>query len=184
MVRVGNELLGHGVAAAQVLGHYAHRQRLTVDVVEVVLQVALLLVEEGLFVGEEQLHVAGLGTVDGGVVDLVEGAVRGGEPYLAGGGVRGGDRVLAAGCPAGLQSGRAKGRAVVVQPAIRTDKRIHAAYSTTKSPFCRRFRCPGGELFSGPDGREVVCCQRGGANLYGVAPRLAPSAGCGASNRL
>ncbi len=89
-----------------------------VDVVEVVLEVALLFAEEGLAVGEEELHVAGLWTVDGGVVDLVEGAVGGGEPDAAGGGVGGGDGVFLAGAPAGFESGCAEGGALVVEPAV------------------------------------------------------------------
>ncbi len=118
MVRVGDELLGDGVAAAEVVGDDADGEGVGVDVVEVVLEVALLFVEEGLLVGEEELHVAGLGAVDGGVVDLVECAVRGGEPDAAGGGVGGGDRVFFGGGPAGFKAGGAKGGAVVVEPAV------------------------------------------------------------------
>ena len=43
MVRVGEELLGDGVAAAEVGRHNADRQRIAIDVVEVVLEVALFL---------------------------------------------------------------------------------------------------------------------------------------------
>ncbi len=89
-----------------------------VDVVEVVLEVALFFVEEGLAVGEEQLHVAGLGAVDGGVVDLVEGAVGDGEPDAAGGGVGGGDGVFFAGGPARFEARSTEGGAVVVEPAV------------------------------------------------------------------
>ena len=74
--------------------------------------------EEGLAVGEEQLHVAGLRAIDGGVVDLVEGAVGDGEPDAAGGGVGGGDGIFSAGGPAGFEAGSSEGGAVVVEPAV------------------------------------------------------------------
>ncbi len=118
VVGVGDELFGDGVAAIEVGGGDADGEGVGVDVVEVVLEVALLFVEEGFAVGEEELHVAGLGAIDGGVVDLVEGAVGDGEPDAAGGGVGGGDGVLSAGGPARFEAGSTKGRAVVVEPAV------------------------------------------------------------------
>ena len=47
------------------------------------LQVALLFVEEGLPIRDEELHIANLWTVDRGVVDFVQNAVRQGEPDTA-----------------------------------------------------------------------------------------------------
>ena len=128
VVRVGDELLGDGVAAAEVGRHDANRQRVGVDVVEVVLEVALFFMEKGFAVGEEQLHVAGLRTVDGGVVDLVERAVGDGEPDAAGGGIGGGDRVFPARSPAGFEAGGSEGRTIVVQPAVRIVQCAHARY--------------------------------------------------------
>ena len=128
VVGVGDELLGDGIAALEVVGLDADGEGLGIDVVEVVLEVALLLVEEGLAVGEEQLHVAGLGAIDGGVVDLVEGAVGEGEPDAAGGGVGGGDGVLAAGGPARFEAWCTEGGAVVVEPTVGGSENIHWNY--------------------------------------------------------
>ena len=50
-----------------------------------VLQVALLFMEEGLPIGDEELHIANLWAVDRGVIDFVQNAVRQGEPDTAGG---------------------------------------------------------------------------------------------------
>ena len=141
MVGVGDELLGDGVAAIEVAGDDADGERVGVDVVEVVLEVALLFVEEGLAVGEEELHVAGLGAVDGGVVDLVEGAVGDGEPDAAGGGVGGGDGVFFAGGPAGFEAGSTKGWAVVVQPAVGGGENTHwISIRTQKRRMARKRR--------------------------------------------
>src|SRR5581483_7669952 len=118
MVRVGDELLGDGVAAAEVVGADPHGEGVGVDVVEVVLEVALLLVEEGLLVGEEELHVAGLGTVDGGVVELVQDAVRSGKPDAAGCCVSRRYGVFFAGGPARSKARSTEGRAVVIEPAV------------------------------------------------------------------
>ena len=107
-VRVADELLGDGVAAVGIGGDNPDGRSVGMDVVQVVVEVALLFVAEGLAVGEEQLHVAGLRAVDGGVVDLVEDAVRDGEPDAAGGGIGGGDGILLAGGPARFEAGRAE----------------------------------------------------------------------------
>ena len=118
VVGVGDELLGDGVASVEIGGGDADGGGVGIDVVEVVFEVALFFVEEGLLVGEEEFHVTHLGTIDGGKVDLVEGAVGDGVPDAAGGGVGGGDRVLLAGGPAGRESRASEGRAVIVQPAV------------------------------------------------------------------
>ena len=135
---VGDEFLGDGVAAAEVVGDDADGEGVLVDVVEVVLEVALFFMEEGLLVGEEEFHVAGLGMVDGGVVDLVERAVGGGEPDAAGRGVRGADGVFFAGSPAGFKAGGAEGWPVVVEPVVVLVQSTHAVYSITK--LLRRFQ--------------------------------------------
>ena len=75
MVRVSDEFLGHGVTAAEVVRDHANGERIVIDVVEVVLEVAFFLMHEGFAVGEQQFHIADLRTVDGGVVDLVQRAV-------------------------------------------------------------------------------------------------------------
>ena len=74
--------------------------------------------DEGLAVGEEELHVADLRAVDGGVIDLVEDAVGAGKPDAAGGGVGGADGVFNTGGPARLEARRTEGFALLVQPTI------------------------------------------------------------------
>ena len=131
VVWVGDEFFGDLVAAVEVAGDDTHGERVGVNVVEVVLEVALFFVEERFTVGEEQFHVASLRAVDGGVIDFVERAVRGGEPDFAGGCVSRGDGIFAAGSPARFETGCAEGGAVVVEPAIRFIQSAHRAYSTT-----------------------------------------------------
>ena len=83
VMRVADDLLGQLVAALGIAVHVAHAQRLRVYVLEGRLQVALLLVDECLSIRDQEFHVANLGAVDGGVIDLVEDAVRAGEPHPA-----------------------------------------------------------------------------------------------------
>ena len=92
---------------------------------EVVLEVAFFFAAEGFAVGEEEFHVAGLGAIDGGVVDLVEDAVGDGEPDAAGGGVGGGDGVFSARGPTGCEAGCAKGWTLVFEPAVERDGITH-----------------------------------------------------------
>ena len=47
------------------------------------LQIALLFVEEGFPIRDEELHIANLWAVDGGIIDFVQNAVRQGEPDTA-----------------------------------------------------------------------------------------------------
>ena len=83
VVRVADDLLGQRVAAIGIAVDVANPKSFRIDVFELRLQVALLLVEEGLAVGDQKLHVADLGAVDGGVVDLVQDSMRAGEPHPA-----------------------------------------------------------------------------------------------------
>ena len=139
MMRVGDELLGDRVAAAEVVGDDADGEGVVVDVVEVVLEVALLFVEEGLLVREEELHVPRLRAVDGGVIDLVERAVRGREPDAAAGRVGGADGVFFAGGPAGFQSRATKSGAIVVKPAVVFVENAHALSEHKSGPEVTRY---------------------------------------------
>ncbi len=80
VMRVADDFLGDGVAAVGIAVDVADAESLDVDVFELRVQVPLFLVEKGLAVGDQKLHVADLGAVDGGVVDLVENSMRAGEP--------------------------------------------------------------------------------------------------------
>ncbi len=104
VVRVADDLLGQRVAAVGIAIDVANPQRLRMDVLECREQVALLLVDERLAVGHQELHVPHLGAVDRGVVDLVQNAVRAGEPDPARRRVGRSHRVLHARGPARLKT--------------------------------------------------------------------------------
>ena len=133
MMGVGDELLCDGIASSEVVGDDADGEGFVIDVVEVVLEVALFFVEEGLFVGEEQLQVAGLGPIDGGVLALVERAVRSGEPDATGGSVGGRDCIFFAGGPTRVETGATEGRTIIVQPVVCFVQSTHIGYSTTSA---------------------------------------------------
>ncbi len=128
MMRIGDELLGNGVASAKIVGDDAHRQRVVVNVVEVVLEVALLFVEERLLVGEEEFHVAGLRAIDGGIINFVQRAVRRGCPDAAGGCVSGKNCVFLARSPTWFEAGSAKCWSIIVKPVVRSVQSTHAGY--------------------------------------------------------
>src|SRR5262249_47171772 len=68
--------------------------------------------------GDEELHVADLGLVNGGMINLVEDTVRTGKPDSARGGVGGADGVLDTGRPAWRKARRTEGFALLVKPTI------------------------------------------------------------------
>ncbi len=118
IMRVADDFANDGVAAFFVAVANAHGERIFVDVFKLMDQIAALLVEKRLTVGDEELHVANLRAVDGGVIDFVEDAVGDSEPDFAGRGVGGADGVFGAGGPARLEAGRAKGGAIAIDPAV------------------------------------------------------------------
>ena len=126
VVRVADDLLGQAVAPLGIAVHIAHPQRLRVNVLEGCEQVALFFVGKRLPVGDQELHVAHLGAVDGGVVDLVQNSVRAGKPDAARSRIGRAHRVFHARSPARLKAGRAKCLALLVKPAI---KRLDRSWS-------------------------------------------------------
>ncbi len=128
MVGIRDELLGDLVSSAGIGSGEANREGPGIHVLKLVVQVALFFVEESLFIGEEQLHVAGLRAVDCRVIDLVQRAVRHRVPDLAGGGVGGSDRVFSTRSPARLETRGAERRAVIVQPVVASTCDAHACY--------------------------------------------------------
>ena len=124
-MRVGDDLLGDVVEATICRSAHLDRETIRVYVPEVVTKIALLLVKKGLAVGEQQLHVARLRAIYGGVVDLIQRAVREGAPHTTGGRVRGYDRVFLARRPARLNARRSKGWSLVLKPAIGELRIIH-----------------------------------------------------------
>ena len=75
MVRVADDFFDELVAALAVAVGVADAERVGVDVFKAGQEVALFFMDEARAIGDEQLHVAGLGMIDGGVVDFVERAV-------------------------------------------------------------------------------------------------------------
>src|SRR5215469_1212412 len=87
VVRVADDLLGERVAAVHVAIDVAYAEGFLMNVFECRQQMALLLVNEGLAIGDEELHIANLGAVDRRMIDLVQDAVGAGKPNPARGGV-------------------------------------------------------------------------------------------------
>jgi hypothetical protein len=137
-VRVADHFAHDGVAAVAVGIADANGERVLVDVFELVDEIAAFLVEEGFSVGDEKLHVANLGTVDGGGVNFVENAVGDGKPDFAGGGVSGRDSVFSARGPARFKAGRAKGRSVAINPAVTRDRVGHRVGRASITGFGER----------------------------------------------
>ena len=108
-MRIRDHLLHEHVAAFEVDVREPVAQRARLQAFDQLVEVALLLVEEGLAVGDQELHVPRLRAVDGRIVDFVEDSVREGEPDAAGRVVSGADALLAAGGPAWLDSRLAEG---------------------------------------------------------------------------
>jgi len=94
VVRIADDFLGQLVAALGIGVDIANAEGFRVDVFEGGLEVAFFLVNEGLAVGNEELHVADLGAVDGGVIDLIQDAMAACKPDAAGGCVGGSHRIF------------------------------------------------------------------------------------------
>src|SRR6202023_3357715 len=107
----------HRVSPHRVFASYTYRRSAAVDVVKVILQIALLFMKEALAVGEQQLHVTRLRTVDRRIINLVQRAVRDRKPDSAGSRVGCRHRVLLARGPAWFQSRSPECGSVIFQPA-------------------------------------------------------------------
>ena len=83
MVWIADDFLGQRIAAVGIGVDVANAERFGVDVLEGGEEIALFFVYECLAVRDEELHVADLGAVDCGVVDLVEHAMGAGKPDAA-----------------------------------------------------------------------------------------------------
>ena len=105
MMGIGNDLLDDLVAALMIGIGEANGRRIGVNIFKRTLEIALFFVDEGHAVGQQELHIAGLRTIDGGIVDFVQDAMRDGVPDAAGSRIRHANCVFSAGSPAGLCSG-------------------------------------------------------------------------------
>ncbi len=118
VVRIADHLLHQRVTPVAIAIMDADRQRVRVDVMELVDQVAPLLMEERLAIRDQELHVANLRPIDGGVVNFVVDPVRDCEPDPAGSRIGRADGVFRAGGPAWFEPGRAECQPLPIQPSI------------------------------------------------------------------
>src|SRR5271166_2019491 len=109
VVRIGDDLLDQPVASLRISVGDAKAQRVRRNVFERCMQVAALVMEEGLSVGDQKLEVADLRRVDGGMIDLVENSKRKREPNVARGRIGSPHRVLGTAGPSRLDT-RTAGR--------------------------------------------------------------------------
>ncbi len=82
-MRIVDDLFRQRVPAFAIARRDPDAQRIGVDVCELVLEVSLLLVKEGLAVRDQKLHVTDLRPVDRRVINLVQNAVRDRVPRAA-----------------------------------------------------------------------------------------------------
>src|SRR6185437_5178467 len=117
-MRIADELLRNGIAAFGIGSNDANGRGVRMNVVQIILKVALLFMQKGLTVGEDQLHVTSLRMIDRRVINLVEDTVRKGVPDAARSGIRSGNGIFLAGGPAGFETGSAKRSSLIVEPAV------------------------------------------------------------------
>ncbi len=118
MVGIANHLLGQAVATIGIAVHIPHPQRVGIDGLERRWHVALLFVRKRLPIGQQELHVPHLRTIDRGVIHLVQNSVRARKPDAARTRIRRHHRILHARSPARLQARRAKGFALLLKPPV------------------------------------------------------------------
>ena len=117
-VGIGDEFLGDGVPARRIAIGEQRRRSFGVQVVERLLEVALLLVHEGLAIRDHQAQVADLRAINRWIEDFIQDAVRSGEPDAARRRVGSAYSVLFAGGPAGFDTRRAERCSLAINPAI------------------------------------------------------------------
>src|SRR5438552_2992148 len=104
-VGADDDLFDDAIAAARVAVDGAIGRNVVAHPLGARVEVALLLVEEVLAVRDQELEIAQLGTIDGGVVDLGKDALPESEPDPAIGRVGGTDAFLGPVGPARLDTG-------------------------------------------------------------------------------
>ncbi len=108
-MRVGDDLLGNGVAPAWIRIDAAIAQRVISDAFRSNGEIAPLFMEKAAAIRDEILQIAKLWTVHGWVIDLCNDPVPDRIPKVAGGGIGGADTTLVAVGPAGLDSRSSEG---------------------------------------------------------------------------
>src|SRR5271157_5646734 len=103
-MRIGDDLLDDSVTLSRLDACDPHAESVSAEVFDRGLQIAPLVMKEGLTVADQELKVANLRMVDRRIVDFVEYAVRDRVPDAARTGVGGADHVLGATGPSGLDA--------------------------------------------------------------------------------
>src|SRR5207248_1557134 len=93
-IRIADDLLDNSVAPVVAGVDDPEGGDSVVEKLDLVIGVALLFGKEALAVGDDQTEITRAGTVDPGIVNLVEDAVSEGKPYLAPRAERGSDATL------------------------------------------------------------------------------------------
>src|SRR5512136_957136 len=105
---IGEDLLDQAVASVGFGVGEPVEKAVAFRVFDQVLQVAFFLVAKRFSVADEELEIARVGFVNGGVVDFVDDAMAEREPDAAARMISGAETFFGAGGPAGFDSGRAE----------------------------------------------------------------------------
>ena len=113
-MRIGEGVFDYPVATVRLRIRQAVKQTITLRVFHRVLQVTFFLMAECLAIGDQKLKVARVRLIDPWIVNLIHDAVTEREPETATGMISCAHAFLRARSPAGLDSGRAKRRWLVL----------------------------------------------------------------------
>src|SRR5262245_12310679 len=109
-MRIRQHLLDDAIAAVRFRIGQAVERAIALRVLEVMIQIALLLVAECFAVTDEELKIARIGMIDVWIIDLVDDPMAEREPKPAAAVVGRAHPLLCAGSPARLDSRRSKCR--------------------------------------------------------------------------
>src|SRR6185437_9849568 len=108
-VRIGQDVLDKPVASATFRIGEPVERTISFRVFDLVIQVSLFLVTKRFTVADQELKIARVRLVNGGVINLVDDAVAQREPDPTTRMISGAKTLLGAGCPTRRDTGRAEG---------------------------------------------------------------------------
>ena len=108
-VRIGQNVFDQPVASAPLRIGEPIKWTVTFRVFDPMIEVSLFLVTECFPVADQELKIARVWLINGGVIDFVDDAVAQREPDPATGMISGAETLLGAGCPTRRDTGRAEG---------------------------------------------------------------------------
>src|SRR5262249_7034366 len=121
-MRIADDLLFYSITALRIRAGDVVAQSMRFQAHGFALKIAFLFVKEGFTISDQELGIANLRAVDGGVIDFCEDAHGHCKPDPAGGRIRGSNAILRAGSPCGMDAGRSKS-AVASTPLIASHER-------------------------------------------------------------